>query len=88
MLGKVRIPSNGIKYVLKVEFQYNDSPNRSTGINQFQILYGMHARGIYELKNLGNQELMSVNGEDFAASTLELQERFKQQLQENNNKYK
>ena len=50
------------------EFQYNDSPNRSTWMIPFQILYGMHPRGVYELRSLGKQELRSVDGEDFAVS--------------------
>jgi hypothetical protein len=30
------------------EFAYNDSPNRSTRMSPFQIVYGMHPRGVYE----------------------------------------
>jgi hypothetical protein len=33
----------------QVEFAYNDSVNRSTGHSLFQIVYGMHPRGIFEL---------------------------------------
>ena len=35
----------------QAEFAYNDSPNRSTGFSPFQILYGMHPRGVHELIN-------------------------------------
>ena len=35
------------------EFSYNDSPKRSIGMSPFQILYGMHPRGVYELCDLG-----------------------------------
>jgi hypothetical protein len=70
------------------EFAYNDSPNRSTGMSPFQIVYGMHPRGVYELRNLGKQELRSVDGEDFAVSMQELQESVKQRLQESSGKYK
>jgi hypothetical protein len=38
------------------EFSYNESPNKSTWMSPFQILYGMYSRGVYELSNLGNQE--------------------------------
>ena len=48
----------------------------------------MHPRGIYELKNLGKQEIRSVDGEDCAVSMQELQEMVKQQLHDINNKYK
>jgi hypothetical protein len=37
----------------QVEFAYNDSPNMSIGKSPFQILYGMHPRGIFELIYLG-----------------------------------
>jgi hypothetical protein len=40
----------------QAEFSYNDSPNRSTGKSPFQIVYGMHPRGISELRNLGHDE--------------------------------
>jgi hypothetical protein len=51
-------------------------------------MYGMHPRGVYELRNLGKQELRSVDGEDFAVSMQELQESVKQRLQERSGKYK
>jgi hypothetical protein len=40
----------------ETKFSYNDSPNRSTGKIPFQIVYGMHLRGISELINLGLDE--------------------------------
>jgi hypothetical protein len=70
------------------EFAYNDSQNRSTWMNPSQILYGMHPRGVYGLRNLGKQELRSVDGKDFAMTIQELQERVKQKLQEIIHKYK
>ena len=70
------------------EFPYNDSPNRNIGMSPFKIFYGMHPRGVYELRNLGKKELRSVDGEDFAVSMQELQERVKRKLQDNNHKYK
>ena len=39
----------------QAEFAYNDSPNRSTCMSPFQIVYGMHTRGVYELRYLGKQ---------------------------------
>ena len=64
----------------QVEFAYNDSPNRSTGMSPFQIVYGMHTRGVYELRDLGKQEKRSADGEDFAFSMHELQENIKKRL--------
>ena len=40
----------------QAEFSYNDSPNGSMGKSPFQIVYGMHPRGICELRDLGNLE--------------------------------
>ena len=37
----------------QAEFAYNDTPNRSTGMSPFQIVFGMHPRGVYELRDLG-----------------------------------
>jgi hypothetical protein len=54
----------------------------------FHILYGMHPRGVYRLRNLRKNKLRSVDGEDFAVSMQELQERVKWKLQDNNHKYK
>jgi hypothetical protein len=52
----------------QVEFDYNDSPDRSIRMSPFHIFYRMHPRGVYELKNLGKQELRSEDGEDFVVS--------------------
>jgi hypothetical protein len=46
-------PKQWDKMLSQVEFAYNDSPNRSKGMSPFQIVYGMHPRGVYELRNLG-----------------------------------
>jgi len=51
----------------QVEFAYNDSPNKSTGMISFQILYGMHPRGICELRNMGKEKL-NVDVEDFSTA--------------------
>ena len=50
----------------QAEFSYNDTPNRSIGMSPFQIVFGMHPRGVYELRDLGKQEVRSAKVEDFA----------------------
>ena len=72
----------------RVEFAYNDSPNRSIGMIYFQIIYGMHQRGVHELGDFGKREKRSVEGEDFAVSMHGLQETIKKRLQESAEKYK
>jgi len=76
------------RVLAQAEFAYNDSPNRSTGLNPFQILYGMHPRGVHELRDLGKLEKRSVDGEDFAQAMRNLHEQVKQILQDSNQKYK
>ena len=51
----------------QAEYAYNNSPNRSTRQSPFHIVYGMHRRGISELRNLGKEEVRSAEGEDFAS---------------------
>ena len=70
------------------EFAYNDSPNRSRGMIPFQIMYGMHPRGVFELRDLGQLEKRSANGEYFAIRISELQEQVKMRLQQSNTSYK
>ena len=55
----------------QAEFAYNDSPNRSTGMSPFQILYGMHPRGVCEICDLGQLEKRSVDCEEFSISISE-----------------
>ena len=46
-------PRQWDQVLTKTKFAYNDSPNRSIGQIPFHIVYGMHPRGVYELRNLG-----------------------------------
>ena len=57
-------------------------------MSPFQIVYGMHPRGVYELRYLGKQEKRSAQGEYFAVGMHELQETIKKRLQESAKKYK
>ena len=76
------------RILAQVEFSYNDSPNRSMGYSPFQVLYGMHPRGVYELRDLGKLERRSADGEDFAQAMNNLHEQVKSKLQDNSQKYK
>lgn len=56
---------------------YFNSLNISTNLSPFQIIYGMHPRGVYELRNFGQLKMRSDDGEDFATSIQELHEQVK-----------
>jgi hypothetical protein len=72
----------------KVEFAYNDSPNKSTAWSPFQILYGIQPRGVSELRDLEQGEIRSAGAEDFVVEMQRLHGRIKEQLQSSNQKYK
>jgi hypothetical protein len=65
-------PKQWDKVLAQVEFSYNDSPNKSTGMSPFHILYGMNPRGVYELRDFGQMEKRSADGEDFETRIDEL----------------
>ena len=81
-------PKQWDQTLTKAEFAYNDSPNRSTCHNPFQIVYGIHPRGIYELRDLGRAERRSAYGEDFDTTMHEVREQVKLKLQDRSIKYK
>ena len=57
-------------------------------MSPFQILYGMHPRGVCELHDLGQLEKRSADGEEFATRISELQEQVKARLHQSNTRYK
>ena len=59
------------------EYAYNDLPNISTDKSLFQIIYGMHPRGVHELRDLGSTEKRSADGEEFVDAIHELHEEVK-----------
>lgn len=71
----------------QAEFAYNDSPNRSMGSSPFQILYAMHPHGVHELRDLGQLECRSADGEDFVKEISDLHEHVKLKLQDRNQRY-
>jgi len=72
----------------QAEFAYNDSLNKSTSKSPFHIVYGMHLRGISELRDLRQDEFWSAREEDFAAEMQKLHDKIERQLQNSNQKYK
>ena len=50
----------------QAEFAFNNSVNRSTGKSPFEIVYGIHPRGIIELRDMNQDEFRSAGAEDFA----------------------
>ena len=81
-------PKQSDQVLALAEFSYNDSPNRGTCQSPFHIDYGMHPRGVYELTNLGKEELRSTKGYDFSSEMQAIHAQVKQKLQDNNIKYK
>jgi hypothetical protein len=70
------------------EFSYNDSLNRRTGQSPFEIVYGMHPWGFFELKDSEQAEFKSASAEDFAETMKELHNRVKEKLQSSSKEYK
>jgi hypothetical protein len=72
----------------QAEFSYNDSFNRSTGQSPFQIVYGMHPRGVSELKDAEHIELRSASAKNFAEGMKDLHSQVKERLQSSSQEYK
>jgi hypothetical protein len=51
-------------------------------------MYGMQLRGVYESRDLENNEFRSIGAEDFAAEMQELHSKIKERLQNSNQEYK
>lgn len=58
-------PSNWDMALTHTKFAYNDSPNNSTGLIPFYIIYGMHPSSVFELRDIGNFERRSADGRSF-----------------------
>ena len=50
----------------QAKFAYNNSMNRSIGKTPFDIVTGMHPRGILDLRDVAGEEKRSAKGEIFA----------------------
>jgi len=56
------------------EFAFSDSPNKRKSLSPFCIMYGIHPRVVYELRNSVKEEMRSVEGEYFDTTMQELDE--------------
>ena len=51
------------RIMAQAEFAFNNSVNRSTRKIPFEIFYGIHPRGITELRDLNQDEFRSVGAD-------------------------
>jgi hypothetical protein len=70
------------------EFEYNDSPNRSTGKSPIHIVYGMHPRGISKLRDLRQAKFQSAGAKDSTPEMQKLHGQIKGQIHDSNQKHK
>jgi hypothetical protein len=62
--------------------------NKSIGKSLFEIVYGRHTRGVFELRDSEKIITKSTGAEEFAEAMEELHSRVKQRLLELNQEYK
>jgi hypothetical protein len=62
--------------------------NKSTRKSPFEIVYGIQPRGIIELIDPNQDEFRSVGAEHFVTEMQKLHDKVREQLQDNNQKYK
>ena len=62
--------------------------NRSTGKTPFEIVTGMHPRGISDLRDVVGEEKRSVVGEEFSDFMESLHNEVKLRIEQSNQKYK
>ena len=81
-------PSNWEMVLAQAEFSYNNYVDRSTGKTPFEIVTGMHSRGISDLRDIAGEEKKSAAGEEFVDFMDSLHKEVKLRLEKSNHKYK
>jgi hypothetical protein len=82
-LLRIFVTKQGLQWdqiLAQTEFAFNNSMNMSIGKSPFEIVYGIHPRGITELRDLNQDEFRSVGTKDFATKMQKLHDRVREQL--------
>ena len=66
--------------VILPQVEYNDSINRSRRKSSLHVVYGIHPRGIFELRDMSSQQHVSAQGREFAIAIKEIHDEVKAQL--------
>lgn len=72
----------------QAEYAYNDSINRSMGLSPFEIVYGSHPRGVFELRDLQGLDKRSGDANEFTEAMKEVHQQVKDTLQQSIQKVK
>ena len=80
--------SNWDMVLAQVEFAYNNFVNKSTRKTPFEIFIGIKPRGISNLRDIGGEEKISIEGEVFVDYMNSLHKEVKLKLEQSSHKYK
>jgi len=70
------------------EYSYNDSTNRSTSLSSFEIVYGIHLRGLFELRDVQGLDKRSGYADSFAEAMKKIHQQVRDTLHQNSQKIK
>ena len=74
--------------LVQIEFANNDFVNRSKWKTPFKIVIAMYPRGILDLRDVADEEKISVEGEEFSKHMNSLHKEMKLKLEKSNHMYK
>jgi hypothetical protein len=74
--------------LIKVEFEFNSSVNRSTGYSPFQVLYGFNPRGPLDLLPIEGPNTGTTKVEQRLENLLDIHTHVRQNLETSYAKYK